>query len=220
MGEVTLVMGMLDRIRHLWHSLKTNFFHHLNFTHKNSLCWPHKYASSWWRGSGKVHFTAALSKLFAFESIAQPFIHTLWITFHRSGANPVKRMWTNTILFRFTTICHKVMPLLAQWPELSKSQLLAIVFSGADGKGSNFYRQPVISEASTVFYSIQSPTCRMINQSYSFTHSIHSRQPLLVPDMKLTLSLFPYRQPIVTGTSVIALKYKDGIMMASDNLGM
>jgi hypothetical protein len=76
------------------------------------------------------------------------------------------------------------------------------------------------SEASNVLYSIQLPTCRMINQPYSFAHSIHNRQPLPVPDMKLTLSLFPYRQPIVTGTSVIALKYKDGIMMASDNLGM
>lgn len=27
------------------------------------------------------------------------------------------------------------------------------------------------------------------------------------------------RQPIVTGTSVLALKYKDGVMMAADNLG-
>ncbi len=27
------------------------------------------------------------------------------------------------------------------------------------------------------------------------------------------------RQPIVTGTSVLAVKYKDGIMMAADNLG-
>jgi len=27
------------------------------------------------------------------------------------------------------------------------------------------------------------------------------------------------RQPIVTGTSVLALKYKDGIMMAADTLG-
>jgi hypothetical protein len=41
---------------------------------------------------------------------------------------------------------------------------------------------------------------------------------------KLLLSLtyltsYIYRQPIVTGTSVIALKYKDGIMMAADNLG-
>lgn len=27
------------------------------------------------------------------------------------------------------------------------------------------------------------------------------------------------RQPIVTGTSVLAIKYKDGIMMAADNLG-
>jgi 20S proteasome subunit beta 7 len=29
-----------------------------------------------------------------------------------------------------------------------------------------------------------------------------------------------YRQPIVTGTSVLAIKYKDGIMMAADNLGV
>jgi 20S proteasome alpha/beta subunit len=28
------------------------------------------------------------------------------------------------------------------------------------------------------------------------------------------------RQPVVTGASVLALKYKDGIMMAADNLGM
>jgi len=28
-----------------------------------------------------------------------------------------------------------------------------------------------------------------------------------------------FRQPIVTGTSVLAIKYKDGIMMAADNLG-
>jgi 20S proteasome subunit beta 7 len=28
-----------------------------------------------------------------------------------------------------------------------------------------------------------------------------------------------HRQPIVTGTSVLAIKYKDGIMMAADNLG-
>jgi 20S proteasome alpha/beta subunit len=27
------------------------------------------------------------------------------------------------------------------------------------------------------------------------------------------------RQPIVTGASVLAVKYKDGIMMAADNLG-
>jgi 20S proteasome alpha/beta subunit len=28
------------------------------------------------------------------------------------------------------------------------------------------------------------------------------------------------RQPIVTGTSVLAIQYKDGIMMAADNLGI
>ena len=27
-----------------------------------------------------------------------------------------------------------------------------------------------------------------------------------------------YREPVVTGTSVLAIKYKDGIMMAADNL--
>ena len=30
----------------------------------------------------------------------------------------------------------------------------------------------------------------------------------------------PCREPIVTGTSVLAFKYKDGIIMATDNLGM
>ena len=33
------------------------------------------------------------------------------------------------------------------------------------------------------------------------------------------ITLERYRQPIVTGTSVLAIKYKDGIMMAADNLG-
>lgn len=28
-----------------------------------------------------------------------------------------------------------------------------------------------------------------------------------------------YRQPMITGTSIIAFKYKDGIMMGSDMLG-
>ena len=32
-------------------------------------------------------------------------------------------------------------------------------------------------------------------------------------------ALLSSRQPIVTGTSVLAIKYKDGIMMAADNLG-
>ena len=31
--------------------------------------------------------------------------------------------------------------------------------------------------------------------------------------------LFPPRQPIVTGTSVLALKYVDGVMLAADTLG-
>lgn len=29
-----------------------------------------------------------------------------------------------------------------------------------------------------------------------------------------------FRQPIVTGTSVLAIKYKDGVLMAADTLGM
>jgi 20S proteasome alpha/beta subunit len=29
-----------------------------------------------------------------------------------------------------------------------------------------------------------------------------------------------FREPIVTGTSVLGILYKDGIMMAADNLGM
>jgi 20S proteasome alpha/beta subunit len=28
------------------------------------------------------------------------------------------------------------------------------------------------------------------------------------------------RQPIVTGTSVLGIKFKDGVMMAADNLGV
>ena len=35
----------------------------------------------------------------------------------------------------------------------------------------------------------------------------------------LLLFLIICRQPIVTGTSVLAIQFKDGIMMAADNLG-
>ena len=40
---------------------------------------------------------------------------------------------------------------------------------------------------------------------------------LAVPSVAKSRSIS--RQPIVTGTSVLAVKYKDGIMMAADNLG-
>ena len=33
-------------------------------------------------------------------------------------------------------------------------------------------------------------------------------------------AIFIFRSPIVTGTSVIAVKYKDGVMLAADNLGI
>lgn len=38
-------------------------------------------------------------------------------------------------------------------------------------------------------------------------------------DSMWTCTDLAFRQPIVTGTSVLALVYKDGIMMAADNLG-
>lgn len=43
---------------------------------------------------------------------------------------------------------------------------------------------------------------------------------LFVPLQLLTVYSLLYRQPLVTGTSVIALKYRDGVMMAADMLGM
>ena len=39
---------------------------------------------------------------------------------------------------------------------------------------------------------------------------------VVVPELDTTVSS---RQPIVTGTSVLAIKFKDGIMMAADTLG-
>lgn len=42
----------------------------------------------------------------------------------------------------------------------------------------------------------------------------HSPPPPLI-----TLFVFLFRQPTVTGTSVLAIKYKDGVMMAADCLG-
>ena len=43
--------------------------------------------------------------------------------------------------------------------------------------------------------------------------------PSLPLSHSLSLSLFCFRDPIVTGSSVVAIKYKDGIMMATDTLG-
>jgi hypothetical protein len=48
--------------------------------------------------------------------------------------------------------------------------------------------------------------------------SIHSMSFSAAPSVSHSKSMF--RQPIVTGTSVLAIKYKDGIMMAADNLGL
>lgn len=44
----------------------------------------------------------------------------------------------------------------------------------------------------------------------------HTQYVLSIKRLQFHNSL---RQPIVTGTSVLAIKYKDGIMMASDCLG-
>ncbi|TEB22908.1 proteasome endopeptidase complex beta subunit [Coprinellus micaceus] len=49
------------------------------------------------------------------------------------------------------------------------------------------------------------------------THPIHQR-PSNTPRDAFSAGVQRTQQPIVTGTSVLALKYKDGIMMAADNL--
>jgi hypothetical protein len=47
---------------------------------------------------------------------------------------------------------------------------------------------------------------------------LHITPLLLVKRLVVDLSP-PHRQPIVTGASVLAIKYKDGVMMMSDTLG-
>lgn len=67
-------------------------------------------------------------------------------------------------------------------------------------------------------------TCMAPIHSTSAQRTILSRQAFKEPSeeslssIKIRLIFF-IRQPIVTGTSVLAIKYKDGIMMAADNLG-
>jgi hypothetical protein len=48
----------------------------------------------------------------------------------------------------------------------------------------------------------------------------HTQSVPSAPTHALVVADAPPRQPIVTGTSVLALKYKDGVMMAADNLGL
>jgi 20S proteasome subunit beta 7 len=38
----------------------------------------------------------------------------------------------------------------------------------------------------------------------------------MIPECPVKLTC---RQPLVTGTSVLGIKYKDGVMLAADNLG-
>ncbi|KAF9458084.1 proteasome endopeptidase complex beta subunit [Collybia nuda] len=45
-----------------------------------------------------------------------------------------------------------------------------------------------------------------------------AQRPLNSPNDAFTVGIQHTQQPIVTGTSVLAIKYKDGIMMAADNL--
>jgi hypothetical protein len=64
---------------------------------------------------------------------------------------------------------------------------------------------------------IPSITVAMHNRHLTVLCSIHSMFFSAASDVAHSKSMF--RQPIVTGTSVLAIKYKDGIMMAADNLG-
>ena len=47
--------------------------------------------------------------------------------------------------------------------------------------------------------------------------NLRPERSTIYADMKRDVLII--RQPIVTGTSVIGLKYKDGVMLAADNLG-
>jgi len=49
--------------------------------------------------------------------------------------------------------------------------------------------------------------------------SEHSKLECFIAQVQSYIPCCLSRQPIVTGTSVLAIKYKDGIMMAADNLG-
>ena len=50
----------------------------------------------------------------------------------------------------------------------------------------------------------------------SRSHLPHS---VSLTDTHVKISSYLIRQPIVTGTSVLGLKYQDGVMLAADNLG-
>lgn len=46
-----------------------------------------------------------------------------------------------------------------------------------------------------------------------------AQRPNNMPNDAFSAGIQHTQQPIVTGTSVLAIKFKDGIMMAADNLG-
>jgi 20S proteasome subunit beta 7 len=53
----------------------------------------------------------------------------------------------------------------------------------------------------------------------TFSEGVQRTQLVFIVHHNACAQFHEYRQPIVTGTSVLALKYKDGIMMAADTLG-
>jgi hypothetical protein len=56
-------------------------------------------------------------------------------------------------------------------------------------------------------------------QQQPITHTTYDPSPTALPRIILSLTTFVSRSPIVTGASVLAIKYAGGVMMMADTLG-
>ena len=70
--------------------------------------------------------------------------------------------------------------------------------------------RPADSNTRSLFLAMLGPLCTAGSSA-----SASGAAPIYAPGMPLQHT----KQPIVTGTSVLAVKYKDGVMMACDTLG-
>jgi hypothetical protein len=84
----------------------------------------------------------------------------------------------------------------------------------ADIQHPAFWGQPMSAEQSfNIHNTFPLPIGASRAEPVSHTQYVQLEQPRII-EWKLTT-----RQPLVTGTSVLGIKYKDGVMLAADNLG-
>jgi hypothetical protein len=86
---------------------------------------------------------------------------------------------------------------------------------------SNMLGAPTPSRSNTIDpHSLPLFGAGPIGHNRSYAGATSHTQLAPTSSMNAQHVLMETRQPLVTGTSVIGLKYKDGVMLAADNLGV